>query len=603
LPGAVHRYPRNVPTRNDLARTLHRLDRQPYPAYKDLRGRYDFGAFTLSLDHIQGDPFAAPSRLSVHIRHEDSRLPSGLFDHRSRRTGVENCLARGFSAACRRSASHLGSGKSGLLNIDTPGQEVLRRSCCEITDNLTIVRFVAGLPASGRRILGRAAAELLTETVPAVVDKALQYENLDAGALRRAADTNEDADHLRAQLPAAGLVAFVADGAILPRVSGADDHPLADAIPFRSPPSLRATFTLPHAGEVSGMGVPEGVTLIVGGGYHGKSTLLNALERGVYNHRPGDGRELVATRRDAAKVRAEDGRSVVKVNLSPFINNLPGGKDTAAFTTTNASGSTSQAANIVEALEAGSRCLLLDEDISATNFLIRDRRMAELIASDKEPITPFVRQVRALYHEHGISTVLVLGGSGDYFDPAGLVIAMDNYLPRDVTEAAKEIAARSPAPDPDAAALPPLDQLESFLHRIPDPASISPFRQAPPYRGSKPDGARGRGPGRERRPPRKTVKSHGTRALTFGTDEIDLSLVPQLVDDSQVRAIGLALAYALEHTLDGRRPLREALETVTNLIDADGLGALDSRLPGDLAEFRLHEFAATLNRLRSLRVR
>ena len=592
-----------MPTSDDLATLLHRLDGRPYPAYKDLRGRYDFGQFTLSFDHIQGDPFASPSRLSVHIRHEHSGLPRSLFSGKPRRTGTETFLALAFSDACREAATHLGSGKSGLLNIDTPGQQVLHRSCCEITDDATIVRFVVGLPASGRRILGRAAADLLTTSIPALVDRALVYKNLDAKQIALAADTNEDADRLREQLPTNNLVAFVADGAILARASGVDDRPLPEAVPFQSPPSLRTTFTLPHAGEVSGMGIPEGVTLIAGGGYHGKSTLLNALERGVYNHRPGDGRHLVVTRPDAVKIRAEDGRPVVKVNLSPFINNLPGGKDTTAFTTANASGSTSQAANIIEALETGSQCLLLDEDISATNFLIRDGRMARLIAPDKEPITPFVQRVQDLHERHGISTILVLGGSGDYFEPANLVIAMDNYLPRDVTTEAKAIAAQLPPADPAPAPAGP-DPLIPPPLRIPDPGSIDPFKAAAPYRGNKPDRGRGRpgGAGRSPRPPRQVIKAHGTRALTFGTEEIDLSLVPQIVDDSQVRAIGLALAFAKEHTIDGQTKLREALESVTTLIADKGLAALDHRTPGDLAEFRLQELAAALNRLRSLRV-
>ncbi len=577
-----------MPTRNDLTDSLRNIDGRPYPAYKDLRGRYDFDHFTLSIDHVQGDPFAAPSRLSIHIQHEHSGLPAHLFSNKSRRTGTETFLANAFAKACRNSTDHLGSGKSGLLNIDAPGQQVLHRTCCQITEHVTIIRFVAGLPASGRRILGRAANDLLTDTIPNVVEASLRHQNLDPDALILSANTNEDADALRAQLDGHKLLAFVANGAILPRASGVDDRPMQDAVPFQSPSSLETSLTLPHAGEVTGMGIPAGVTLIVGGGYHGKSTLLNALERGVYNHRPHDGRELVVSRADATKVRAEDGRSVVGVDLSPFINNLPGGKDTTAFTSENASGSTSQAANIIEAIEAGSTCLLLDEDISATNFLIRDERMQQLIAPEKEPITPFVQRVRSLYDDHGISTILVLGGSGDYFGPADRVLAMDNYLPQDLTEQAKQLAGPSHS---FTFSLP-----HSALQRIPDPDSVNPFKSAAPYRGNQRGGDRGS------RPPRQNIKAHGTRALSFGSEEIDLSLLSQLVDDSQVRAIGCALAYAKEHNLDGQTPLRDALEKVTALIANKGLTALDPHPPGDFAEFRLQELAATLNRLRSLRV-
>ena len=577
-----------MPTRNDLTDSLHRIDGKSYPTYKDLRGRYDFDHFTLSIEHVQGDPFAAPSRLSIQIQHEHSRLPADLFSNKSRRTGTETFLATAFATACRDSSDHLGSGKSGLLTIDAPGQQVLHRTCCQITEDVTIIRFVAGLPASGRRILGRAAARLLTETIPDLVEAALRHQNLDAKALTLAANTNENADALRAQLDERGLIAFVANGAILPRASGVDDRPMNGAVPFQSPDSLQTSLTLPHGGDTTGMGIPAGVTLIVGGGYHGKSTLLNALEHGIYNHRPHDGRELVVSRANATKVRAEDGRSVVKVDLSPFINNLPGGKDTTAFTSENASGSTSQAASIMEAIEAGARCLLLDEDISATNFLIRDERMQQLIAPEKEPITPFVQRVRSLYDDHGVSTILVLGGSGDYFGPADRVLAMDNYLPHDLTTEAKQLAGESV---PSTFRFP-----HSESPRVPDPSSINPFKSAPPYRGNRGGGDRAS------RPPRQNIKAHGTRALNFGSEEIDLSLLSQLVDDSQVRAIGRALAYAKEHTLDGHTSLPEALENVTALISANGLTALDPRPPGDLAEFRLQEFAATLNRLRSLQI-
>ena len=101
------------------------------------------------------------------------------------------------------------------------------------------------------------------------------------------------------------------------------------------------------------MGIRKGITLIVGGGYHGKSTLLKALEAGVYNHIAGDGREFVITDDTAFKLRAEDGRSITGVDISPFIKNLPNKKDTVHFSTEDASGSTSQAANLMEALESG----------------------------------------------------------------------------------------------------------------------------------------------------------------------------------------------------------------------------------------------------------
>ncbi|MCB0196875.1 MAG: ABC-ATPase domain-containing protein, partial [Anaerolineae bacterium] len=353
----------------DLQKTLQRLDGQGYPAYKDIRGSYAFDDFTLTIDHVQGDPFAAPSRLRVRMPMAVARFPPATYANRSRAIALRDFLARCFARACRDvSDRSRGSGKSGLIAMDSPGQEILERSSLIVTPELVEARFVVGLPARGRRILGRQAAAILGQDIPQLVTQALTYAHLDQNALTAHLNTAEDADTLRRQLASLGLVAFVADGSRLPRRSGVDDRPLQGeaVVPFRSPNSLRVTVTLPHAGRVTGLGLTKGVTLIVGGGYHGKSTLLAAIERGVYNHIPGDGRELVITDPTAVKIRAEDGRRVEGVDIRPFINNLPNGSNAAAFRTENASGSTSQAANIMEALEVGSRTLLLDEDTCAT---------------------------------------------------------------------------------------------------------------------------------------------------------------------------------------------------------------------------------------------
>lgn len=578
--------------KEELALMLERLDGKSYPAYKDLNGQsFEFGTFALTIDRVQGDPFAAPSRLSIEIDHADAGLPEHLISNASRRTGTECFLALSFSQACQEVRTKSGSGKSGLLAIDTPGQEMLERTCLEVGDHKTTVRFMAGLPANGRRIAGRAASKLLTSDLVEIVGRSLMFGSLDSKKLCRFADTSEDADALREQLKERGWVAFVANGSVLPRASGADNTPMEGAIPFQSPGNLERTVELPNAGKVAGMAIPEGITLIVGGGYHGKSTLLQALERGIYNHRPGDGRELVISRSDASKVRAEDGRSIAGVDLSPFINNLPGAQDTVSFSTTNGSGSTSQAAGIMEVLEVGSRFLLLDEDISATNFLIRDERMQALIAGEKEPITPLVQRVRAMRDDCEISTVLVLGGSGDYFEVADLVIAMDHYLPKDLTAEAKAVALVHPLSQAGSSALP----FVLPAGRVVEPDSINPFKSAAPYRGNRERGSRNAS-----RPPRKNIKAHATRALNFGSEEIDLSLVSQIVDSSQVRAVGAALDYALEMGFfDGERGLHECLSAVMSEIASGGISVLGGN---DLAAFRLQELAASLNRLRTLRI-
>ena len=566
-----------MPSREDLRRTLVRLDNRPYPAYKDIRGRYAYPGFTLLVDHVQGDPFAAPSRLRVRVPLEEAGFPPEFLEHPSRRTGVCALLARRFAAEVRRRSSRAGSGKSGLVGIDAPGQEVLPTTAVLVRDGAIEARFTVGLPARGRRILGRAAAEILCDDIPQIVARSLVFRNLDAGEVRRAALANEDADFLRARLDRMGLVAFVLDGAVLPRRSGVDPRPMEwGAVPFASPESLRVEVRLPNAGPVTGMGVPKGITLIVGGGFHGKSTLLEALELGVYNHRPGDGRELVVTDARAVKIRSEDGRSVAGVDIRPFISDLPGGVDTRAFSTQDASGSTSQAANIQEALEAGARVLLVDEDTSATNFMIRDHRMQELISKDKEPITPFVDKVRQLWEQLGVSTVLVMGGSGDYFDVADTVIAMDAYRPVDVTSRAREIAERYRAERrPEGG-----ERFGDVTPRAPLAGSMDPSK------------------GRRQ----ESVRSRGVKTVLFGTEEIDLSAVEQIVHPGQLRAVGAAL-LEVRRLADGRRTVAEILDRVERMTEGEGLDALTDRPAGDLAGFRRFELAAALNRLRTLRVR
>jgi predicted ABC-class ATPase len=563
----------------DLEALLLRLEGKGYKAYKGVEGVYSAPTFTLFIDHVQGDPFAPPSRVRVQVEHRKAGFPPDTYSTKSRRIALADFLTRQFAAAAERVEEHLGTGHSGLIAIDRPGQEILERTSVVITEEYIEARFVVGLPARGRRILGKEAAELLCRKVPKVVEETLFFSKLDRRSLYLQILTAEDADWLRGQLPKRGLVAFVADGSILPRRSGIDDRPLPQekAIPFRSPESLKVEFHLPNRGLIKGMGIPEGVTLIVGGGYHGKSTLLNAIQLGIYNHIPGDGREFVVTIPSAVKIRAEDGRRIEKVDISPFISNLPFGQDTTRFCTENASGSTSQAANIIEALEAGAKLLLLDEDTCATNFMVRDHRMQELISKDKEPITPFIDKVRQLYSEHGVSTILVMGGSGDYFDVADTVIAMIEYRPYDVTAEAKAIAEKYKAERKNEGG----ESFGQIKPRVPLAWSLDPSKGKYEVK----------------------ITAKGTRAIVFGWHEIDLSAVEQLVHPGQLHAIGQALYYARERYMDGRRTVAEILKLVMEDIERGGLDVLDSRLMGHYAIFRPQELAAALNRLRTLKVK
>ncbi|MGB7444279.1 MAG: ABC-ATPase domain-containing protein [Coleofasciculaceae cyanobacterium] len=563
--------------RENLRRLLLQLDDLSYKAYRDIKGSYKFPDFTLIIDRTQGDPFASPSQVRVQIPLSIAGFPNQLYRTHSREVALRDYLTRQFDLVAKKLSSRRGTGNSGLIAIVYAGQSVLERTSVFVTDEVVEVRFVVGLPARGRRISGRQAVEMLCEDVPDIVERALKYQSLAQDRLQQQVESVEDADAIRQQLAQKGLVAFIADGAILPRRSGVDDRPLLDeVVPFKSPEALRVEFTCPNRGLITGMGIPNGITLIVGGGYHGKSTLLRAIELGVYNHIPDDGRELVVTNSAAVKVRAEDGRGITGVDISPFINQLPQGRSTTNFSTPNASGSTSQAANIIEALEAGAQLLLVDEDTAATNFMIRDRRMQQLVAKDKEPITPFIDKVQQLYHDYRVSTILVMGGSGDYFDVADTVIAMENFQPQDVTDKAKVIAQQyATERTPEGG-----KKFGKITQRAPLPESIDPSRG---HKAVK-------------------LKVRDVDQVVFGSEDIDLAAVEQIVERGQLRAIASALVYAKEQYINGHSTVPEILDRVMMDIDSQGLDILTNLPEGDLVMFRRFELAAALNRLRSLKV-
>ncbi|MFW6138101.1 MAG: ABC-ATPase domain-containing protein [Spirochaetota bacterium] len=568
----------NVHSSDHLKRTLMRIDSRGYKAYKDIRGKYHFGDYILFIDYVQGDPFASPSDIRVQVPQKRALFPRDTYSSQSREVALRNFLTRKFLDACRKYArGKRGSGKSGTITIDRPSQEILERTSAFITSEYVEARFIMGLPAFGRKVAGKHAQAMFFQELPRIVNDSLYFKNLHHKELYRHIETAEDADHLRNELEKQGLVGFVADGSILPRASGVDPRPLTrgKVVPFNSPDSYRVALTVPNRGKVSGMGIPEGVSLIVGGGYHGKSTLLNALELGIYNHIPGDGREFVVSSPHTIKIRAEDGRRIEKVDISPFISNLPFGKDTRAFSSPDASGSTSQSANIIEALEAGAKLLVMDEDTSATNFMIRDHRMQELVSKDKEPITPFIDKVRQLYRDLGVSTILAIGGSGDYFDVADNVVCLVEYRPYDMTDQARGIAEKYRSERRKEGG----EHFGHITERVPLSGSFDPSK------GKK----------------EVKITSKGMQSIAFGTHRIDLGAVEQLVDISQTRTIGDAIYYATRY-MDGKRTIGEIINQVAADLNQKGMDILGGRASGNYAMFRTLELACAINRLRTLSV-
>ncbi|SEB14907.1 Predicted ATPase of the ABC class [Thalassobacillus cyri] len=562
-----------------LQQQFQQMDGKSYKGYKQLQGSYQFERYRLWIDYVQGDPFAAPSKIRIQVPYDKRPIRAEWREDRNRRIYAEDTITRDIAHTLMKLNPNVkGSGKSGMVAIDRPGQEILERTAVDLNSDHMIICLSIGLPANGRRINGKQAEKLFLQVLPELIDKSVFRIN--NGEIEEAVQLADQHVAIRREMEANDWVAFVADGAVLPRKSGVSERPMEGAVPFESPEQNRVTIELPHRNEpLTGMVLKKGITLIVGGGYHGKSTLLNAMERGVYPHIKGDGREYVLTDPAAVKVRAEDGRKVTTVNISPFIKNLPHSTDTTTFTTENASGSTSQAANVVESLEAGAGTLLIDEDTSATNFMIRDERMQELVVKEKEPITPFIDKIKQLRDELDVSTILVMGGSGDYFDAADSVIMMDQYLPYNVTNKAKEIADRYPHQRK-------IDKEHSF-------GEITKRRFLPnslqTQKGKK-----------------AKVQAKSKTLILKGNTEISLHYVEQLVDPSQTRMIAdMLLHLDKKGWLEKNRSMEELLDAVEDQLDEQGLASFapfQNQHPGELARPRRFEIAATLNRIRTAKV-
>jgi len=576
----------------NLDRLLHQNDHKPYPAYKALKGRYSFPLYTLTIDHVQGDPFAAPSSLSIRVGKEKHGFPAEYYAEPHRRLMLQDLLLRGFGRELSK-CSHMakGSGKSGTLSVSRCGQAVLERSALTIdpSTGTVTVRFSAGFPAAGRTTLAMELKKMLFDLVPAAVERSLLSRAVPKERLEKWIALSDDQKAIREQLDEMKLVAFIADGAVLPRKSGIDDTPMSTAVPFESPSEDRVTLKLPGDRTITGLGIKEGITLIVGGGYHGKSTLLRAIERGVYDHIPGDGREYVLTADSAMKIRSEDGRSVKKLDISAFIRNLPNGKDTTSFSTEDASGSTSQASNTIEAVLSGSCTLLIDEDTSATNFMVRDALMQSVIHPEQEPIVPFINRMRELYEECGVSTILVAGSSGAFFHVADRILQMKEYKPLDITSMAKQAAAGAPDTDirPGHAR-----SGDDSVCREKGFAHITDSRI--PLKNHELLDAR-----------RVKTRGSGTDSISLNHESVELRFVEQVIDSEQANLLAVLLRTLEEDYFDGRTSLPDCVERLYKSLEKAGFKAVvhGDTVPGNLAMVRKQELYAMINRYRSLKLK
>ncbi|MFR6412622.1 MAG: ABC-ATPase domain-containing protein [Anaerobutyricum soehngenii] len=561
--------------KEDLKKELIKIDHKSYGMYKTLGGSYSYGNYILHIDHVQGDPFASPSRLRFEVKKETHGFPEEYYEEKHRRLALEDQVLRRFLRQLRQlDKGSMGSGKSGRITTCPANQTVQERIAVVFSKDRMELRFEMGFPARGRTIMAKEMQKLVFDILPELAESCLFYRKWDTKSksfLEKTVFLADDQKELRWQLKERGLTGFVANGAMLPRESGISDRPMRDAVPFISPESLQIEIELPHKGKMIGMGIPKGITVIVGGGYHGKSTLLKALEQGVYNHIAGDGREYVVADATGMKIRAEDGRSILHTDISLFINHLPAGQDTVDFSSENASGSTSQAANLIEAMEAGAELLLLDEDTSATNFMIRDKVMAKLVSDEKEPITTLLRHIRGIYKTMGISFIIVVGSSGDYLSVADLVLQLDHYKVKDVTKEAKEICEQCKIAGQYA-------EKEVCMPEF--SRKLKPVKHA-----------------------RRKLKSMGTDTVLIDRESIDVRYLEQLSESGQTTALAYMMGWILDHVTK-EEDIQEFIENMYKLIERKGMAAV---IPANYSAGhpvlpRKQELYACLNRYRSAKI-
>lgn len=560
----------------DLESMIKGLKGRGYKAYKELQGRsFDYSPITLRFEHVQGDPFAQPSRLSVSLNLKEAGFPEKFFNTPTRRLAFEDFFLRKINMNLKTSSVVIkGTGKSGVIGVQPTGQAVIVRSGATIREGALELIFFAGLPAGGRTILEKECLRMFKEAIQPVWEQSLFPSALDFSEIDRAIESLEDYEVIQSALKKNDWSSFVANGSLLPRESGDSDLPLSDsrAVRFQAPAGLEACLELPHAGKIGGMPVPNGINLVVGGGFHGKSALLKAIQSAIHPHIYGDGREKIATVRTAAKIRAEDGRPVQPIDLSGFMSDLPAVDSTQKFCTRSASGSTSQAVNILEAIESGSEFLLMDEDACAANFMIRDARMQALVHSDKEPITPFLDRVEEIHNKLGIGILLVMGGCGDYFEPASQVIAMENFLPRLVTEDAKDIVKEDPGKRVKETNLPfpPVARRKRGLQAV----SFS--------RGRK----------------EIVIQARNLSSLVLGQNEVETHFLEQLEEEGQLTVCGWILHRLKKLQKDSALNDVEGLQKIFCEIDEKGLDSIAPYNTGLFAMPRLQEALAVLNRIR-----
>lgn len=546
---------------------LQGIDGNDYKSYESIEGEYLFNDYTLYVDHIQVHPSACRSNIRVKMPQNVALFPSDTYSNRSREIALRDFITRRFYYLIQI------SGMSEFIFIDSPGQEILERTTAFVDQYFVEIRFAINLPSANKLVEGNLAQDIFFDKLPSIINNSIVFENLDNDSLYKHIKTSEDADFLRNELENLRLIAFIAENSILPRQSDTNSLPMeSEAVPFISPDTLKMDVELPNKGQITGMGLLRGITLIVGEDGHGKTTLLNAVGHGIYNHIPGDGREYVVSNPNSVIVRAEHGRSIQNINISPFIKNLISEQSTDSFSIDKAESVVSQVANVIESIEVGADVLLIDEGTSANNFLYYNYNSRGTVSEQHEDITSFIDKARSLYNEYMVSSILAMEQAENHFGIADYVIQMSEFKALDVTEKAKEIAQKNNDPNKING------HFGIIRDRIPllDLSSIK----------TKED---------------IDATANEISCIEFESDIIDLNSIEQLVTVSQIKAIREAIEYAKRY-MDGKKSFRQVTSLVMLDIGRSGLDILNQKLLSNYAEFRKIELAAVINRLKTLKV-
>jgi len=540
----------------ELKSLIQYIGNKSLHSYKSIEGTYLFKNFVLFIDYAQEHPSDPPGRFRIQIDQETAKFPLDTFSNRTREIALRDFLSRTFYHAIRAFSP------DDFIIFEYPGQEIIERTSAFVDSSFVEVRFEAKLYSNGNILGTEDVEDFLFLRLPQIVESSLIFNNIEKEKLYKHIETSEDADFLRIELENLRLIAFIAEDSILPRISEENQLPLNEneSIPFRSPYNLKMDVELPNRGQISGMGIPRGITFITGAQVSGKSTLLNAIQMGIYNHIPGDGREFVVSNPNSVKVHSEKGRNINNVDISAF---LPALEDANCYSTAHSDNIISEAANIIESIEIGADVLLLDEDTSAPGFLLQIGENNANISNEATPVIPYIYKVKSLFREYMISTIMVIEDPQGSYQAADFVIRMKDNKAEDITLEIKDEAEQ-------------VGTNENFgfiQERIPNFGNTADLKE--------PDNI-------------------ANENVALSSKE-EMRFIEQIVSASQLFAIEKAIEYSKKY-IDGKKTFRQVTSLVMLDIGRSGLDILDSDLSGNYAEFRRIELVSALNRLNCLKV-